>query len=93
MRTNWEWENFYVKIIMIIGIVVFFLNFFTGKSKNQKMENQLFKAHRSTLESPFSLLGDNGTKNLEDIQEPLIKESENIFRCRRTCVSIKSVID
>ena len=30
MRTNWEWENFYVKIIMIIGIVVFFLNFFTG---------------------------------------------------------------
>ena len=37
MRTNWE--NFYVEIIMIIGIVVFFLNFFTGKSKNQKMAN------------------------------------------------------
>ena len=84
MRTNWE--NFYVEIIMIIGIVVFFLNFFTGKSKNQKMENQLFKTHRSPLESQFSLVGDDGTKNLEDIQEPLIKESENIFRCRRTCV-------
>ena len=91
MRTNWE--NFYVEIIMIIGIVVFFLNFFTGKSKNQKMANQLFKAHSSTLESQLSLWGDDGTKNLEDIQEPLIKESENIFRCRRTCVSIKSVID
>ena len=91
MRTNWE--NFYVEIIMIIGIVVFFLNFFTGKSKNQKMANQLFKAHRSTLASQFSLWGDDGTKNLEDIQEPLIKESENIYRCRRTCVSIKSVID
>ena len=92
MRTNWE--NFYVEIIMIIGIVAFFLNFFTGKSKNQKMANQLFKAHSSTLESQlFSLWGDDGTKNLEDIQEPLIKESENIFRCRRTCVSIKSVID
>ena len=39
---------------MIIGIIIYILNFFTGKSKNQK--------------------------NLEDIQEPLIKESENIFR-------------
>ena len=53
MRTNWE--SFYVEIIMIIGIVVFFLNFFTGKSKNQKMANQLIKAHSSTLESQFSL--------------------------------------
>jgi len=42
--------------------------------------NQLFNAHRNTLESQFSLVGDDGTKNLEDIQEPLIKESENIFR-------------
>ena len=65
---------------MIIGIVVYFLNFFTGKSKNQKMANQLFNAHRNTLESQFSLVGDDGTKNIEEIQEPLIKESENIFR-------------
>ena len=78
LRTNWE--NFYVEIIMIIGIVVYFLNFFTGKSKNQKMANQLFNAHRNTLESQFSLVGDDGTKNIEEIQEPLIKESENIFR-------------
>ena len=78
LRTNWE--NFYVEIIKVIGIVIYFLNFFTGKSKNQKMANQLFNAHRNTLESQFSLVGDDGTKNLEDIQEPLIKESENIFR-------------
>jgi len=78
LRTNWE--NFYVEIIMIIGIVVYFLNFFTGKAKNQKMANQLFNAHRNTLESQFSLVGDDGTKNIEEIQEPLIKESENIFR-------------
>ena len=78
LRTNWE--NFYVEIIMIIGIVIYFLNFFTGKSKNQKMANTLFQAHRGSLESQFSLVGDDGTKNLEEIQEPLIKESENIFR-------------
>ena len=51
LRTNWE--NFYVEIIMIIGIIVYFLNFFTGKSKNQKMATQLFNAHRATLESQF----------------------------------------
>merc|ERR1711936_1514305 len=62
------------------GIVIYFLNFFTGKSKNQKMANQLFNAHRNSLESQFSLVGDDGTKNLEEIQEPLIKESENLFR-------------
>merc|ERR1719362_811299 len=55
LRTNWD--NFYVEIIMIIGIVIYVLNFFTGKSKNQKMANQLFNAHRSTLESQFSLVG------------------------------------
>ena len=68
---------------MIIGIVVYFLNFFTGKSKNQKMANQLFNAHRGTLESQFSLVGDDGTKNIEEIQEPLIKESENIYDAMR----------
>jgi len=78
LRTNWE--NFYVEIIMIIGIVIYFINFFTGKSKNQKIANQVFNAHRNSLESQFSLVGDDGTKNLEEIQEPLIKESENLFR-------------
>merc|ERR1719189_2054621 len=78
LRTNWE--NFYVEIIMIIGIVVYFINFFTGKSKNQKIANQVFNAHRNTLESQFSLVGDDGTKNVEEIQEPLMKDSENWFR-------------
>ena len=38
-RTNWE--NYYMEITMIIGIVVYFLNFFTGKTKNQKIANQV----------------------------------------------------
>merc|ERR1719315_2795 len=77
LRTNWE--NYYMEIFMIIGIIVYFLNFFTGKTKNQKIANQWFNSHRSMLESQFSLVGDDGTKNIEDIQEPLTKESENIF--------------
>ena len=33
---------------MIIGIIVYFLNFFTGKTKNQKIANQV---NRSTTYS------------------------------------------
>jgi hypothetical protein len=34
-RTNWE--NYYLEILMVAGILVYFLNFFSGKSKNQKV--------------------------------------------------------
>lgn len=77
LRTNWD--NYYVEILMIVGIVVYFLNFFTGKTKNQKIANVWFNSHRSLLESQFTLVGDDGNKNIEDIQEPMTKESENIF--------------
>jgi len=77
LRTNWE--NYYVEILMIFGIVVYFLNFFTGKTKNQKIANMWFNSHRNLLESQFSLVGDDGSKNIEEIQEPMTKESENVF--------------
>ena len=74
-----NWDSYYMEICMIIGIIVYILNFFTGKTKNQKIANQWFNSHRGLLESQFSLVGDDGTKNMEEIQEPLTKESENIF--------------
>ena len=51
-----------MEITMIIGIIVYFLNFFTGKTKNQKIASQWFIAHRPLLESQFSLVGDDGNK-------------------------------
>ena len=32
-----------MEITMIIGIIVYFLNFFTGKTKNQKIANQVYQ--------------------------------------------------
>jgi len=77
LRSNWG--NYYLEILMIIGIVVYFLNFFTGKSRNQKIANQWFNSHINLLESQFSLVGDDGAQNIEDIQEPMNKDSENVF--------------
>lgn len=77
LRSNWG--NYYLEILMIIGIVVYFINFFTGKSKNQKIANLWLNSHFNILESQFALVGDDGSKNLEDVVEPMIKESENSF--------------
>jgi len=77
LRSNWG--NYYLEILMICGIVVYFLNFFSGKSKNQNIANKWFNSHRALLESQFSLVGDDGAKNIEDIREPITKESENVF--------------
>ena len=73
---------------MIAGIVVYFLNFFTGKSKNQRIANAWFTAHKSLLDSNFALVGDDGSKDVDEIETHLQKESENIFTlwCSgRTC--------
>ena len=73
---------------MIAGILVYFLNFFTGKSKNQRLANAWFTAHKALLESNFTLVGDDGSKDVDEIETHLQKESENIFTlwCSgRTC--------
>ena len=77
MRT--QWENYYLEMLMVAGIVVYFLNFFTGKTKNQKIATSWFNSHRPILESNFTLIGDDGSKNIEEVETPLQKESEHLF--------------
>jgi len=77
MRT--QWENYYLEMLMVAGIVVYFLNFFTGKTKNQKIATSWFNSHKPILESNFSLVGDDGSKNVDDVETPLQKESEHLF--------------
>ncbi|XP_018575024.1 coiled-coil domain-containing protein 47 [Anoplophora glabripennis] len=82
-----NWDSYYLEILMILGLVVYFINFATGKSKNTKIANTWFQTHRQLLEENFSLVGDdNSLDNNENVH--LIKESENIFTlwCSgRTC--------
>jgi len=87
LRNNWE--NYYLEMLMVAGIVVYFLNFFTGKAKNQKIANSWFNCHKPILESNFSLVGDDGKKSIDEIETQLQKDSENLFTlwCSgRTCV-------
>uniref|UniRef100_A0A0A9Z0B6 PAT complex subunit CCDC47 n=4 Tax=Lygus hesperus TaxID=30085 RepID=A0A0A9Z0B6_LYGHE len=83
-RSNWD--SFYLEMLMIAGLVVYFINFFSGKSKNSKMANLWYTTHKTVLEDNFSLVGDDGKMEIEN--RGLIKESEHMYTlwCSgRTC--------
>lgn len=42
---------------MLSGLIVYGLNFFTGRNKNNKIANAWFNTHKSLLEENFSLVG------------------------------------
>lgn len=73
-----NWDSYYLEILMISGLIVYFINFATGKSKNTKIANMWFQTHRQILEDNFSLVGDDGAVDKNE-NVSLVKESENIF--------------
>nr|CAI5843584.1 unnamed protein product [Callosobruchus analis] len=82
-----NWDSYYLEILMMSGLIVYFVNFATGKSKNTKIAHAWFQTHRQILEDNFSMVGDDGSLDRND-NVSLVKESENIFTlwCSgRTC--------
>jgi hypothetical protein len=55
LRTNWD--SYYLEMLMLTGLAVYFLNFIVGRSKNQRIANAWFSAHKTLLEENFSLVG------------------------------------
>ncbi|XP_044738842.1 PAT complex subunit CCDC47 [Chrysoperla carnea] len=81
-----NWDSYWLEMLMITGLFVYFVNFFTGKAKNTRLANAWLQTHKSLLDDNFSLVGDDG--KLESDSPGLIKESENQFTlwCSgRTC--------
>ncbi|CAH1180404.1 unnamed protein product [Phaedon cochleariae] len=82
-----NWDSYYLEILMMSGLIVYFMNFAIGKNKNSKIASTWFNTHRQLLEDNFSLVGDDGSLDrYENVS--LVKESENIFTlwCSgRTC--------
>jgi len=86
LRANWD--NFHLEMLMIAGLVVYFINFITGKNTNQKLANAWFASHKQLLEQNFHLVGDDGKSAEPEKNGGLVKESENIYTlwCSgRTC--------
>lgn len=58
-------------------LVIYFLNYISGKSSNSRIATNWFESHKEILDSNFALVGDDGKR---EIQNPgLLKETENIY--------------
>lgn len=75
LRNNWA--SYYIEIGLVFGILLYFINFFTGSSTNQKIAENFYNATVDTLNSYFTLVGDDGTKELE--KRGYVKDSDNLF--------------
>lgn len=75
LRSNWE--SFYLEFLMALGLVVYFINFVSGRAKNQHLATAWLNSHRQLLENNFTLVGDDGKKEIEN--PGFVKVSENIY--------------
>ncbi|XP_066246700.1 PAT complex subunit CCDC47 [Euwallacea similis] len=74
-----NWDSYYLEILMIVGLIVYFINYILGRSKNSKISNTWFKTHKQLLEENFTLVGDDGSGKEVNEDITLTKESENVF--------------
>lgn len=82
-----NWDSYYLEILMISGLLAYFVNFGLGRNKNSKIANAWLQTHRQLLEENFALVGDDGSQERNE-NVSIIKESENVFTlwCSgRTC--------
>nr|CAG4650271.1 EOG090X08PA [Sida crystallina] len=75
LRSNWE--SYLLELAILAGLTIYFINFFIGRAKNQKIADTWYTTFKGILQDNFSLVGDDG--KLENSQPGLIKESENVY--------------
>lgn len=72
-----SWRGFYLEMILGAGILVYFINFLTGRSRNARVASAWFDSHRPLLDSNFALVGDDGKKEIQE--HGLVKDTESLF--------------
>jgi len=72
-----NWDSYYAEILFALIIVLYFVNFIAGKSKNDHLANTWLEVNRPVLEANFALEGDDGKKEIEN--HGLMKDMENVF--------------
>ncbi|XP_011504996.1 PREDICTED: coiled-coil domain-containing protein 47 [Ceratosolen solmsi marchali] len=74
-----RWDSFYLEILMIAGLLVYFINYIAGKSKNYHITETWYIDNKQILVENFSLVGDTGKSIDESIINGPIKESESQY--------------
>jgi len=55
LRRNWA--HYYVELTMMFGMLVYFVAFLLGRSKNSTLAQAWFKANKELLEYNFAIVG------------------------------------
>ncbi|XP_067936612.1 PAT complex subunit CCDC47-like [Watersipora subatra] len=76
LRRNWG--TYYFELALIIGMLIYFLSFLLGRSKNSTLAQAWYKANKERLEREFSIVGDDGTSK-EPTSGVLMKESDHSY--------------
>ncbi|KAJ8687374.1 hypothetical protein QAD02_023168 [Eretmocerus hayati] len=79
MHHRTRWDSFYLEILMIAGLLVYFINIIAGISKNSRVAETWYNDHKNILLENFSLVGDTGKSSDEGSAYDLIKESESHY--------------
>ncbi|KOC59582.1 Coiled-coil domain-containing protein 47 [Habropoda laboriosa] len=74
-----RWDSFYLEILMVIGLLVYFINYIAGRSKNAHMAEIWLMEHKQFLLDNFSLVGDTGKSNEDTSENGLVKESQSHY--------------
>lgn len=62
---------------MIFSLVVYFINFFSGRNRNYNIAQTWLEKNAELLEYNFALVGDDGKVEVEN--PGLLKETENVY--------------
>lgn len=74
-----RWDSFYLEILMVIGLLVYFMNYVAGRSKNARIAEMWLMEHKQLLLDNFSLVGDTGKLNEDASENDLVKESQSHY--------------
>lgn len=74
-----RWDSFYLEILMIIGLLVYFMNYIAGRAKNARIAEMWLVEHKQLLLDNFSLVGDVGKSSEDASENGLVKESQSHY--------------
>ncbi|XP_034177939.1 PAT complex subunit CCDC47-like [Osmia lignaria lignaria] len=74
-----RWDSFYLEILMVIGLLVYFINYIAGRSKNARIAKIWLTEHKPLLLDNFSLVGDTADLIIDTSENGLVKESQSHY--------------
>ncbi|KYN12456.1 PREDICTED: coiled-coil domain-containing protein 47 [Trachymyrmex cornetzi] len=74
-----RWDSYYLEILMITGLVVYFINYIVGRTKNAHIVEQWLIDHKQLLMDNFSLIGHSGKSNENANDNGFIRQSESQY--------------